>query len=318
MNRPTTVRFLGQAAIWGSSFALIKVALEDVGPSQIVVSRLILGALVLALFAVISRVSLRMSRTGWVHVAISAVFANVIPYLLLSYGEQHTSAGLAGVLVGGTPLITLLIATLALREERATKRSGLGFAAGFIGVVIVLAPWSAADNSAIGSLACFVAAVSYAIGYVYVRRFISPLNVKPLTLATNQLVAAGAVMIVIAPLFTWRPITDISLNTVTAIVLLGALSTGFANILYFRLIQDVGASTASAVDYAVPIFAVFFGIILLSEPVTWNVITGGLIVLIGMGIAEGRLGRRLKSASSGEPTPAASASASVNRAGIDG
>lgn len=318
MNRPTTVRFLGQAAIWGSSFALIKVALEDVGPSQIVVSRLILGALVLALFAAISRVSLRMSRTGWVHVAISAVFANVIPYLLLSYGEQHTSAGMAGVLVGGTPLITLLIAALALREERATRRSGLGFVAGFIGVVIVLAPWSADDNSVIGSLACFGAAVSYAIGYVYVRRFISPLNVKPLTLATNQLVAAAAVMIVITPLFTWRPITEISFNTVTAIVLLGALSTGFANILYFRLIQDVGASTASAVDYAVPIFAVFFGIILLSEPVTWNVIVGGLIVLIGMGIAEGRLGRRPKSALSGEPTPATSASASVNRAGIDG
>lgn len=318
MNRPTAARFLGQAAIWGSSFALIKVALEDLSPSQIVVSRLILGAFVLAMFAVISKASLRMSGTAWVHVAISAAFANVIPYLLLGYGEQHTSAGLAGVLVGGTPLITLLIATLALSEERATKRSGLGFVAGFIGVVIVLAPWSAGENSVNGSMACFGAAVSYAIGYVYVRRFISPLHVKPLTLATNQLVAAAIIMIGISPLFTWRPIAEISLDTVTAIVLLGALSTGFANILYFRLIQDVGASTASAVDYVVPIFAVFFGIILLSEPVTWNVVVGGLIVLIGMGIAEGRLGRRPKSASSGEPTPPANASEYVNKAEGDG
>lgn len=143
MNGPTAARFFVQAAIWGSSFALIKVALHEVSPSQLVVSRLILGAVVLAIFALISKVSLRMTRQAWIHVTISAAFANVIPYLLLSFGEQHASAGLAGVLIGGTPLVTLLIATVALREERSSRRRMVGFVLGFVGVVLVLAPWSA-------------------------------------------------------------------------------------------------------------------------------------------------------------------------------
>jgi drug/metabolite transporter (DMT)-like permease len=83
-------------------------------------------------------------------------------------------------------------------------------------------------------------------------------------------------------------------GTIISIVLLGALSTGFANIPYFRLIQDVGASTAAAVDYVVPVFAVLFGILLLAEPITLNIIAGGLTVIVGMAIAEGRLRRRAR------------------------
>jgi drug/metabolite transporter (DMT)-like permease len=200
MNRPTIARFLGQAAIWGSSFALIKIALNDISPSQLVLGRLILGAAVLAAFALMTKVSLKMCGRAWTHVAISAVFANVAPYLLLSYGEQHASAGVAGVLIGGTPLVTLLIATLTLREERANRRSVAGFVIGFIGVVLVLSPWAAGNNSVVGSVACFGAAVSYAVGYVYVRKFLSPLRIKPVTLATNQLIAAERVLGLVATL----------------------------------------------------------------------------------------------------------------------
>jgi len=301
MNGPTIARFLTQAAIWGSSFALIKVALVDFAPNQLVLSRLILGAGVLALFALIVRVSLRMNRKAWIHVSVSAIFANVVPYMLLSYGEQHTSAGLAGVLIGGTPLITLLIATAALRESRLTRRSIIGFVAGFIGVILVLAPWTGAGASVGGSIACFGAAVSYAVGYVYVRRFISPFKIAPLALATNQLIAAVVMQAIITPFFGWQPITSVAIGTFIAVFLLGALSTGFANILYFRLIQDVGAATASAVDYVVPVFAVLFSLLLIGDAVTWNVIVGGLVVLIGMAIAEGRLGKRRSSTTESEP-----------------
>lgn len=295
MSAATLVRFLAQAAIWGSSFTLIKIAVRDVSPDQLVLSRLALGAAVLAIVALLSRMSLRMSGLAWMHVTVSAVFATVVPYLLLSFGEQHTGAGLAGVLIGGTPLLTLLFATLALRSERATRRGVVGFVLGFVGVVLVVAPWASGGGSLAGSLACFAAAASYAVGYVYVRRFLTPFGIAPLTLATTQLVAAVVLQLLITPFFGWQPIRAISVGAVVSIVLLGVLSTGLANILYFRLIQDIGAAGAAAVDYVVPIFAVLFGVILLGEPITWNVIAGGVIVLLGMGVAEGRLRRRPRS-----------------------
>lgn len=290
MNGPTIVRFVAQAAIWGSSFALIKAALLDLAPNQLVLSRLILGAGVLAVVALVTRVSLRMKRRTWIHVTISAVFANVLPYMLLSYGERHTSAGLAGVLIGGTPLVTLVIAALAIREERVSSRGMVGFIAGFVGVVLVLSPWAAAGASVGGSIACFAAAVSYAGGYVYVRKFISTHGITPLALATNQLVAASMLQAIITPFFGWKPVTTAAFETIFAVLLLGVLSTGFANILYFRLIHDVGAATASAVDYLVPIFAVVFSVLIIGDAVTWNVVIGGIVVLLGMALAEGRLG----------------------------
>lgn len=154
-----------------------------------------------------------------------------------------------------------------------------------------------------GSLACFGAAVSYAIGYVSVRRFISPLRISPLALATNQLIAAVALQAIIKPFFGWRPITTVALGTILAVVLLGSLARGFTNILYFRLIRDVGAATASAVDYVVPILAVVFSVLLIGDAVTWNVVVGGIVALLGMAVAEGRLDQRSAAPRPRQPEP---------------
>lgn len=296
MTPATLLRFLGQAAIWGSSFTLIRLALQEVGPGVLVGSRLVIGTAVLAAFAGLRRVSLRLSARAWVHVSVSAVFANVVPYLLLSFGERQVSAGLAGVLIGSTPVLTLLIARFALKDGAPGARRTVGFVAALMGVVLVVAPWAAGPGSALGAVECFLAALSYAVGYVYVRRFISPLKVAPLTLATTQLAAASVVMIPIALTVLAQPVRGVGWQTLVSIVVLGALSTGFANILYFRLIQDIGAAGAAAVDYLVPVFAVLIGVILLGERATWNVVLGGLVILAGMAVAEGRVARRRASA----------------------
>jgi len=161
VEKATAARFFGQAAIWGASFTFIKFALEDFSPNQLVLFRLILGAATLAAIIVLTGRSFKLSGNAWFHVAVSSIFANVIPYLLLSYGKLHTSAGLAGVLIGGTPLVTLFISTLALRAEPATSRKVAGFILGFLGVVLVVAPWKVEGSSLLGALACFGAATSY-------------------------------------------------------------------------------------------------------------------------------------------------------------
>lgn len=303
MDRKALAMFVTQAAIWGSSFSMIKLANRGLTPAQLVFVRLLLGAGVLAAAALIVSVSLRMSARTWVHTAVASVFANVIPYLLLSYGEQHASASIGGVLVAGTPMLTLLLSVVVFVQETATLRKVLGFILGFIGVIIVLSPWSDAGGSVLARLACFGAAVSYAVGYAYVGRFMNSDDNHPLTLATNQLVAATALMVPVLALAPWRtPHWDT--QVITGVVLLGALSSGFANILYFGLIRAAGASTASAVDYLVPIFAVVFGVLILGERLHASVLLGGVIVLIGMALSEGRLHLPGRSSATESSTPA--------------
>jgi drug/metabolite transporter (DMT)-like permease len=286
----TTSRFLVLAALWGSSFTMIKVSLEGLTPGQLVLSRLVLGAAVLTAIATLRHVRLPRSVEVWRHIAVAAVFGNVLPFLLLSYGEQSTGAGIAGVLIGATPLITLAMAAFAIPTERVTRRKVQGLLVGFAGVILVVGPWRGAAGPVDARLACLGAAFSYAIGFVYVRRFLSPRGIASLALAASQLIAAALLQAAVSPLLTWhRP--NVDLRLAASVAVLGLLGTGLAYVLYFRLIGDAGATTASAVNYVVPVFAVVFSVVLLGEPVTWNLVAGGLVVLAGVAYAENRIGQ---------------------------
>lgn len=304
MSNATLARFILLALLWGGSFSLIKVSLEGLTPGQLVLARLVLGAAVLLSIVAVRRVPLPRNLGIWGHITLAALFGNVAPFLLLSYGEQTTGAGIAGVLVGSTPLLTLAVATAALPTERATRRKAIGLAVGFAGIVVVIAPWGEALGTIGGQLACLGAAVSYALGFVYVRRFLSPLGLAPLALAASQLLAAVLLQLVVTPALAWRT-PEITARVGVSIVLLGVLSTGLAYVLYFRLIGDAGATTASAVNYLVPIAAVLVSAAFLSESITWNLVAGGLVVLLGMGYAENRLpGRKVPAAAPGSASPA--------------
>ncbi|GAB3981919.1 DMT family transporter [Plantactinospora veratri] len=212
----------------------------------------------------------------------------------MSYGEQGTGAGIAGVLVGSTPLLTLALASAALPSERATARKVVGLVGGFVGVVLLVGPWHSELGTLSGRLACLGAAVSYAIGFVYVRRFLSPRGLAPLSLATAQLLAAAVLQGLATPFLAWQT-PEITGRVAGSVLFLGLFSTGLAYVLYFRLIGDAGATAASAVNYLVPVFAVLIGAVLLGEAVTWNLIVGGLVVLVSVAYAENRIRPRTPS-----------------------
>ena len=77
-----------------------------------------------------------------------------------------------------------------------------------------------------------------------------------------------------------------------SLVGLGAVGTGIAYVMYYGLIHDVGATTASTVTYLIPLVAVTLGVIVLGEAVRWNDFAGAAVVITGIAVAEGRLGGR--------------------------
>ena len=141
-----------------------------------------------------------------------------------------------------------------------------------------------------GEIACFGAAVSYAISFVYVRRFLSPRGLTPLSLAGGQLLMAVVLQALVSPLLEWGPV-DLTPRVLLSIVLLGLLSTGLAYVLYFRLIGDIGAPRRVGRQLRGADRGGAVGVVFLGEAVTWNIVAGGLVVLLGMAYAENRLAR---------------------------
>ena len=195
MRAGSWVRFLTLAAMWGCSFAFIKVSLEAFLPEQVAFYRVVIGGLVLVGLVAVTRTAVPKPRL-WGHVVVAGIFGNVLPFLLFAIGEQHTSAAVAGVVQGATPLVTLTLATAAIPAEKATHRKALGMVGGFAGLVIVVAPWTATGGlgSLSGQLFCLGAAASYAVAFVYIRRFLAPHQVPALGLTCSQLVVAAVVL----------------------------------------------------------------------------------------------------------------------------
>jgi drug/metabolite transporter (DMT)-like permease len=290
MSRPGLLRLGLLAGIWGSSFLLIAVALEAFSPIQIVLGRLVAGASVLALIVGVRRLPLPRSMVTWGHLAVMGVVANIIPFFLFGWGQERITSGLAGVLNGSTPLFTLVFAIAALPEERLRTMRAVGLLLGFAGVVIVVGPWDGnpLTSSLPGQLACLGAAACYGVAFVYARRFLAPLRHPTVVLAAGQLGMAALLLAVASPVVARQPVAA-SWLAIGALLLLGAVGTGLAYLLYYRLITDSGATTASMVAYLIPIVAVVLGVIVLGEPVGWNLYAGAAVVILGVAVAEGRI-----------------------------
>jgi drug/metabolite transporter (DMT)-like permease len=286
------VRLGALAVLWGSGFLLIKIALEGMSPIQIVLGRLLAAAVVMLVVVAYRREALPRRLTPWAHLTVMAIVTNIAPYFLFAWAEQHINSGLAGVLNATTPLFTLVFA-VSTHTERLTTTRMVGLAVGFLGVVVLAAPWHDGEigSSLFGVGASLLASASYAASYVYARRFLSARQFSPLVLSTGQMVAGAVLLGALAPGVALQPMT-LTTSVVTSVVVLGVLGTGIAYVLNYRLIADEGATAASTVTYLLPIVAVLLGLAVLGEPVGWNLAVGALIVLFSVALSEGRVNRR--------------------------
>jgi drug/metabolite transporter (DMT)-like permease len=275
----------------------VKLALRGLSPIQVVLGQLGLGAIVLLGVLAVRHRSLPHTPRMWVYLAGMAALANVAPYLLFSWSEQRISAGLAGALSGTTPLLTLLLAH-ALGVGRLTVTRVFGLVLGLVGVVLLAAPWHDGTRtvSLAGVLAALGAAACYAGSYVYARRLLTNRDTEPLVLSAAQLTVGACLIGVAIPWLGHEQVTFTS-TVVLSVVALGVLSTGIAYVLNYRLIQDEGPTAASMTNYLTPVVAVLLGVLFVDERLSWNLVVGTAIVLLGVWIAEHNLGGRRPEAS---------------------
>lgn len=297
---PWQVAFIILAAIWGCSFYFIKLGLDGLNPIQVAFGRCLIGALTLVVVTWLSRTRLPRAASTWRHLFVMAALMNVIPFVLFSYGETQVSSILAGIINGATPLSTLAVVLIAFPEEEPTASRIVGLGVGFLGILVVVGIWNGLGQGELpGILACIGAICGYGVSYPYGRRHLAGLADGPISLATGQILAATLLLLPIV-LLSGAPAGPIGSGVVLGMLGLGALGTGIAYVLNYRIVAAAGATTASTVTYLTPLVAILVGLALLSEPLTWNEPLGGLIVVLGVAVSQGRLrgiARRLRAGS---------------------
>ena len=163
---------------------------------------------------------------------------------------------------------------------------------GFLGVIVVLAPWRGlGGGTLLGALACIGAASCYGLGFPYLRRHVSGRPESAAAISAIQISLGALLMLPFLP-FGALPDEVPGVKVWLSILALGVLGTGVAYILNFNVVRAAGAQTASMVTYLVPVFAVVFGVTLLGEPLSWHEPAGGALIILGVALAQGVLRAR--------------------------
>lgn len=273
-------------ALWGSAFLFNELALSAFPPSVLVAGRILIAAALIWGYLRIAGETLPPVGRSWAPLLVLAIFGNVLPFHLVAWAQQYIDSSLAGILMAVMPLFVLTLAHFFIPGARLTLRRSIGFVTGFTGVVIVIGPNSVLgieDKFAFwGAIAALGAALSYSISTIFARRM-GPGN--PLQRAAGMLIMASLLSMP-AAFFDLPAVAMPGLAAVLALCVLGLLATGFATILYFRLIQGPGPTFLSLVNYLVPAWAVIAGTVFLDESLAPTVLIGLTLILAGIAFSE--------------------------------
>jgi drug/metabolite transporter (DMT)-like permease len=283
---------LALAAIWGSSFMFIKVAVEELAPGEVVFGRVFVGTLAIlpaVPFLIGWRRLLGGLRTYLRPLVVVALFNASIPFFLLAWSEKRLDSGLAAVLQASAPLFTALLAFAFSRDDRVTGGRLVGVVVGFLGVVLLVGAQPSGD--VLSALAVLLTAFCYAVSALYagVRMAAAP----PIVTAVGTLVIATLTTLPFG--IAQAPGHTPSWKAIASVVVLGSVGLAVAYLLYFGLIASAGPQYAILVTYLVPALALGYGAVFLDEAITASAVGGLVLILGGVALGTGTLRPRRRS-----------------------
>ena len=282
MNTANLLRLITLAAIWGGSFLFMRIGAPTLGPAVLIEGRVLSAAVFLALVGIVMKKKLQL-REHWQHYFILGFFNSALPFLLFAYGAQVLSASLESVLNATAPMWGAIVGALWKRQAIGA-RTALGLVLGTVGVAVLVGfdNVSARAGAGLAVAAALAAALCYGIASQYAR---SAKSVEPFANAHGTMWSSAVMVLPVLPFFP--PAGAPTPGIVGAVLALGILCSGIAYLIYFRLIQDVGTTSALTVTFLNPLFGILWGVLFLGETVGWYTLVGAPIVLVGTALVTG-------------------------------
>jgi len=273
-------------SLWGTSFLFTALAVATIDPLSIVFFRVLIGAVVLTVYLFAREKRLPRSLKSWQIFLLFGFVGNLLPFFLIAWGQQTIDSGLAGMIMAIMPLVTMCLAHYFVPGEDLNTFKIIGFLLGITGVIILLGPvFRGTMLETLSGIAVFVAACSYAVNTILVRRL--P-RFDPVVAGTGLLIAASLVLL--APWWLLAtPVNDeASTTSLIALIWLGVGPTGIATIVLFIVIDRAGPTFLSTINYLIPVVAFFAGVMFLNEPLSWMGLLALAIILSGISITRFR------------------------------
>ena len=274
--------------LWGSSFFFVELLLETLSPFLIVYLRVALAAILLLFILFIKQVKVTLSVSLTFNLFIMAILNNVLPFLLIAYGQQTVTGGLASILNANTSLLTILIAPLLISSEKLSFNRVGGAIIGICGVIIAVGYeniFQIYENN-LGKYLILLATLSYALASVWAKLRLD--GVPALISATGMLTGSAIILTPIAFFYNFDELANLSLSAFSMSALFAILCSVLAYIIYFKILESAGASNLLVCTVIIPPSAILLNSLFLNQAVSQSEIIGLLIIIVGLIVLDGR------------------------------
>ena len=271
------------AFLWGTTWLVVRVGLEDLPPFTFAGVRFLLAAILLTVIAVVRRVRLPTAPSDWIMMIGTGLSAIGVTYAFQFWGMQYVASGLAAVLFSTIPLLTILIAHVVLPEEPMTMRKVGGVVLGTVGVALIFSDQLSGNSPMViwAIIGFLVGAVAMAHAQVVVRA--RGHRVDPVVLAAVQTAVGGAVLFGIGT-STEGPLLDQawSLRAVLAVAYLAILGTAVGFVALYYLLRQMQVTQVNSMMLVHPLVAIVLGWLVLDEQLSWPVLVGAGAIVFGL------------------------------------
>ena len=275
-------------SLWGSSFFFIELLLEILSPFLIVYLRVALAAILLLFILLVKQVKVALNVSLIFNLFIMAMLNNVLPFLLIAYGQQSVTGGLASILNANTSLLTILIAPFLIPSEKLSFNRVSGAIIGIFGVIIAVGYeniFQIYENN-LGKYLILLATLSYALASVWAKLRLD--GVPALISATGMLTGSAIILTPFGFFYNFDELANLSLSAFSMSALFAILCSVLAYIIYFKILESAGASNLLVCTVIIPPSAILLNLLFLNQAVSQSEMIGLLIIVAGLIVLDGR------------------------------
>jgi len=274
---------------WGSSFFFVEMLLKHLSPFMIVYLRVSIASIFLIVFIIIRGTKFKLSLKNLFNLFIMSLLNNIFPFLLITFGQQTTTGGLASILNANTSFIGILLASLFLPLERLNFYRLIGVSIGILGVIIAIGYQNIIqlNHDDLGKYLILIATISYGFAGVWGKLKLQ--NFTPIIAATGMLTMSTIILTPYAFTMHLEEIYSLNFFILKYAFVFAIICSVFAYFLYFKILESAGAGNLLICTIIIPPSSIFLNAFILNQIITFNECVGLIIIILGLIILDGRL-----------------------------
>src|SRR5210317_347968 len=278
---------------WGSSFFFVEVLLKYLSPFMIVYLRVCIASIFLILFICIKSVKFQFTFNNFFNLSIMSLLNNIFPFLLITFGQQTTTGGLASILNANTSFVAIILASLFLPFERLNLSRVVGISIGILGVVISVCYQNIFQlkNDDLGKYLIIIATISYGFAGVWGKLRLQ--NFSPIIAATGMLTVSTIILTPYAIINHLEEIYSLNFYIFKYAFIFAIICSVFAYFLYFKILESAGAGNLLICTIIIPPSSIFLNAFFLDQNITTNEYLGLVVIVLGLIILDGRLFKKI-------------------------